>query len=101
MPFAPRRAPAPGRGCAAGRGVLTYQSRRQTEISRRPGAAAPTRRRISPANALVLPARDVGVDPIAPRLPIGAQADDVRLVAMLAGVLIQVRMAPRHGREVF
>src|SRR5579883_1790086 len=44
---------------------------------------------------ITLPAHDVGIDAVAPRLAVGAETDDVGVVAVLAGVFVDVVVAPR------
>src|SRR5579863_4201690 len=56
--------------------------------------------RVTPER-LVLPTDDVGIVSVSAGLAVGAIADDVRLVAMLAGIAIDVGVAPRVVGNVF
>src|ERR1051326_6887072 len=59
-------------------------------------------RAFPPVPLLVLPTDDIGIDPFAARLAIGAEADDLRLVhAVLAGEAVDVIHVPRIFRNVF
>src|ERR1043165_3497308 len=59
-------------------------------------------RAFRPVPLLVLPTDDMGIDPFAARLAIGAEADDLRLVhAVLAGEAVDVIHIPRIFRNVF
>src|SRR3954469_22017521 len=49
---------------------------------------------ISVTPRLLFPARDVGIDSVAARLSIRAVRHDIRLVPMVAGEFVEVRMAP-------
>src|SRR5690348_9487905 len=53
-----------------------------------------------PRRLLVAPANNVCVVPFSARLPVGAQRNDVRLVTVLAGELVEIRMAPNIGGGV-
>src|ERR1035437_5965112 len=50
--------------------------------------------------SLVLPTDNVGGQPFSARLPVQAVADDVRLVAVLAGEFVDVIVPPRIFRDV-
>src|ERR1700733_14470719 len=47
----------------------------------------------------VLPADDVGIDPIATRLSVGAERDDVWRIAMIPWKLVDVIVLPRVLRQ--
>src|ERR1700733_713998 len=59
--------------------------------------------RVTPALAgrLVLPADDVGIDPISAGLPVGAQADDVGLVSVFTWIVVNEGMLPRIVPDIF
>src|SRR5215469_175130 len=50
---------------------------------------------------LVLPTDNVRIIAVAARLPVTPIADDVRIVAMLSGILVNERMPPRIVANLF
>src|ERR1051326_8543013 len=57
--------------------------------------------RVMPEVALLIrPALDVGIGPIAARLPVGAQRNDVGILTMVAGILVFIRTTPGIHRNV-
>src|ERR1700733_12723264 len=51
--------------------------------------------------ALILPTEDVGIHPISSRRAVGAEADDVGFVSVLARIAINVRMVPGIVLDLF
>src|ERR1035437_7910565 len=56
--------------------------------------------RVTPRVLLALPTENVGIQPFAARLAVGSEADDIRLVAVLARVLVDVVVRPRIFGDV-
>src|SRR5579884_3235050 len=56
--------------------------------------------RVTPARLLRAPAFDIGIVAFTPRLAVGAIGGDVRLISVLSGIFVNVRMVPRIGGNV-
>ena len=72
--------------------VMPARPARSLTIAARIGAATVSKRF---SDTLIPPTDNVGIDPFAARLSVGAEADDVRLVAVLTGEPVDIVDAPR------